>query len=200
MMNPKAEDLAVRVWFRFIRLESRLQIAVSERLREIGLSVPQCDVLTTLTEAEGVSQQDLAKRLYVTKGNISGLLDRLEGAGLVERRSTAADRRQYEIYLTPTGREAAERAICIQHDLIGATLGRLPAEDLAAFESLLIATRDLMREQGGHGGRRTQARWPTRVERSHPSVTGSASDRFSQGDARSTGTARRPFPGRYRGR
>jgi MarR family transcriptional regulator, organic hydroperoxide resistance regulator len=149
MMNPKAEDLAVRVWFRFIRLESRLQIAVSERLREIGLSVPQCDVLTTLTEAEGVSQQDLAKRLYVTKGNISGLLDRLEGAGLVERRSTAADRRQYEIYLTPAGREAAERAICIQHELIGATLGRLPAEDLAAFENLLIATRDLFRAQGG---------------------------------------------------
>jgi DNA-binding MarR family transcriptional regulator len=148
MMNPKADDLAVRVWFRFIRLESRLQIAVSERLREIGLSVPQCDVLTTLTEAEGVSQQDLAKRLYVTKGNISGLLDRLEGAGLVERRSTAADRRQYEIYLTPVGRELAERAICVQHALIGATLGRLPAEDLAAFESLLIATRDLFRAQG----------------------------------------------------
>ena len=40
MMNPKAEDLAVRVWFRFIRLESRLQTAVTERLREIVLSVP----------------------------------------------------------------------------------------------------------------------------------------------------------------
>ena len=78
MISPKAEDLAVRVWFRFIRLESRLQTAVTERLRGIGLSVPQCDVLTTLTEAEGVSQQELAKRLYVTKGNISGLLDRLE--------------------------------------------------------------------------------------------------------------------------
>jgi len=149
MMNPKADDLAVRVWFRFLRLESRLQVAVSERLREIGLSVPQCDVLTTLTEAEGVSQQDLAKRLYVTKGNISGLLDRLEGAGLVERRSTAADRRQYEIYLTPLGRQLAERAICIQHALIGATLGRLPAEDLAEFERLLIATRDLFRAQDG---------------------------------------------------
>src|SRR5271156_6335768 len=134
MMNPKAEDLAVRVWFRFIRLESRLQIAVSERLREIGLSVPQCDVLTTLTEAEGVSQQELAKRLYVTKGNISGLLDRLEGAGLVQRRSTAVDRRQYEIYLTATGREAAERAIAIQHALIRATLGRLSVEDLTAFD------------------------------------------------------------------
>src|ERR1700734_2644837 len=145
MMNPKAEDLAVRVWFRFIRLESRLQIAVSERLREIGLSVPQCDVLTTLTEAEGVSQQDLAKRLYVTKGNISGLLDRLEGAGLVERRSTAADRRQYEIYLTAAGREAAERAIGIQHALIRATLGRLSVEDLAAFDKMLITLRDIVR-------------------------------------------------------
>ncbi len=91
-----------------------MQAAVAERLREIGLSVPQCDVLTTLTEPEGVSQQELAKRLYVTKGNISGLLDRLDGAGLVERRSTAADRRQYAIYLTAAGRAMAEKAIAVQ--------------------------------------------------------------------------------------
>ena len=149
MISPKAEDLAVRVWFRFIRLESRLQTAVTERLREIGLSVPQCDVLTTLTEAEGVSQQELAKRLYVTKGNISGLLDRLESAGLVERRAAAVDRRQYEIYLTPAGRETAERAIAIQHALIRATLGRLPAGDLDKLEGLLVATRDLVRAHGG---------------------------------------------------
>lgn len=145
MSNPRAGDLAVRVWFRLLRLESRMNVAVAERLREIGLSVPQCDVLTTLTEAEGVSQQELAKRLYVTKGNISGLLDRLETAGLVERRSTAADRRQYEIYLTTAGREAAEKAIAIQHDFIGATLGRLSGEDLGALERLLVAFRDQIR-------------------------------------------------------
>jgi MarR family transcriptional regulator, organic hydroperoxide resistance regulator len=145
MLKPESQDRAVRVWFRFLRLETRLQLAVAERLREIGLSVPQCDVLTTLTEAEGISQQDLAKRLYVTKGNISGLLDRLEGAGLVERRSTAADRRQYAIYLTAPGREAAEKAIAVQHRLIAATLGKLPPESLATFEDLLIATRDLLR-------------------------------------------------------
>ncbi len=147
MLNARAEDVAVRVWFRLLRLESRLNFAVTERLRKIGLSVPQCDVLTTLTEAEGVSQQELAKRLYVTKGNISGLLDRLEAAGLVERRSTASDRRQYEIYLTPAGRESAEEAIAIQHSMIRATFGRLAAGDLATFESLLVATRDLMRAQ-----------------------------------------------------
>jgi DNA-binding MarR family transcriptional regulator len=145
MLKQESQDRAVRVWFRFLRLESRLRVAVAERLREIGLSVPQCDVLTTLTEAEGISQQELAKRLYVTKGNISGLLDRLERAGLVERRSTAADRRQYAIYLTHPGREAAEKAIAVQHALIAATLGQLSPEKLAAFEDLLIATRDLVR-------------------------------------------------------
>ena len=62
---------SVRVWFRLIRLEARMQAAVGERLRQIGVSIPQCDVLTTLSEAEGVSQQELAQRLYVTKGNIS---------------------------------------------------------------------------------------------------------------------------------
>ena len=145
MAEDETKERAIRVWFRFVRLESRIQSAVAERLREIGLSVPQCDVLTTLTEAEGVSQQTLAERLYVTKGNISGLLDRLESAGLVERRSIAADRRQYAIYLTQSGREAAEKAIGVQHALIAATLGRLKGDELASFESLLIATRDLVR-------------------------------------------------------
>jgi DNA-binding MarR family transcriptional regulator len=147
MPDTPAADLANRVWFRLIRLESRLGAAVAERLREIGLSVPQCDVLTTLTEEEGVSQQALAQRLYVTKGNISGLLDRLESAGLVERRTTAADRRQYEIYLTLPGREAAQRAIGIQHDFVRKIFGRLPDQDLDTFERTLVALRDILRNE-----------------------------------------------------
>ena len=140
-----ARDLATRVWFRLIRLESRIAAGVAEGLRAINLSVPQCDVLTTLSEAEGVSQQALAQRLYVTKGNISGLLDRLAAAGLVERRSTAADRRAHEIHLTSAGREAAMRAIAIQHELIGATFGRMSDKDLEALDRMLVSARDLFR-------------------------------------------------------
>jgi MarR family transcriptional regulator, organic hydroperoxide resistance regulator len=142
--NP---DRSVRVWFRLIRLEARMQAAVSERLRGIRLSIPQCDILTTLTEKEGVSQQELAKRLYVTKGNISGLIDRLAEAGLVERRSTANDRRQHAIYLTKAGRAMAEKAIAVQRLWIASTLGRLPEPDLEALETRLIALRDIVREE-----------------------------------------------------
>jgi len=143
--RPNA-DRSSRVWFRLIRLEARMQAAVSERLREIGVSIPQCDVLTTLTEKEGVSQQELAKRLYVTKGNISGLIDRLEEAGLVERRSTAADRRQHAICLTEAGRAVAEKAIQVQRRWIASTLGRMTEGDLEALETQLVALRDIVRE------------------------------------------------------
>ena len=98
MTDEESKERAIRVWFRFLRLESRIRSAVADRLRAIGLSVPQCDVLTTRSEAEGISQQELAKR-----------------------------------------------AIALQHQLIGATLGKLAPEKLAAFETLLVATRDLVR-------------------------------------------------------
>jgi MarR family transcriptional regulator, organic hydroperoxide resistance regulator len=145
MIDSGGREGAVRVWFRLVRLETRMRVAVSESLRKIGLSVPQCDVLTTLTEKQGVSQQDLAQRLYVTKGNISGLIDRLALAGLVERRSIAGDKRQHAIFLTDSGCAAAEAAIGVQHAIIARTLGQLPEQKLAAFEELLIATRDLLR-------------------------------------------------------
>jgi DNA-binding MarR family transcriptional regulator len=140
-------DRAFRVWFRLIRLEARMQAAVGDRLRAIGVSIPQCDVLTTLTEKEGVSQQELAKRLYVTKGNISGLIDRLAEAGLVERRSTASDRRQRAIHLTEAGRAMADKAIQVQRRWIAATLGRMAESDLEALETKLISLRDIVRRE-----------------------------------------------------
>jgi DNA-binding MarR family transcriptional regulator len=152
-MNEEAD--AARVWFRLLRLQTRINLALTERVRELGLSIPQCDVLTTLTEREGVSQQELAERLYVTKGNISGLVDRLEAAGLVERRSIAGDKRSHAIFLTPTGRQLADKGIGVQRTFVAQTLGRLPPTELAALDRLLVTTRDLVREQTG-GARRVR--------------------------------------------
>jgi DNA-binding MarR family transcriptional regulator len=140
---------AMRVWFRLIRLHTRSRVAIANRLRAYDLSVPQCDVLTTLTEKEGLSQQELAARLYVTKGNISGLVDRLVANGLVERRSFAGDRRSHAIHLTPDGRDLALRAIEAQKKFVAETFGQLPPQRLAEFEQLLIEARDLVRARGG---------------------------------------------------
>jgi DNA-binding MarR family transcriptional regulator len=142
-----SDDDALRVWFRLIRLHTRSRVAVANRLRALDLSVPQCDVLTTLTECEGLSQQDLAERLYVTKGNISGLIDRLVLHGLVERRALAGDRRSYAIYLTPLGRDLAKGGIEAQKTFVSRTFGRIAPERMALFEDVLVELRDLVRAE-----------------------------------------------------
>ncbi len=141
----------MRVWFRFLRLHRRVSGAVAGELKALGLSVPQFDVLSTLTEAEGLTQQELAARLYVTKGNVSGLIDRLDEAGLVERRAIPGDRRSYALHLTQTGRRLARDGMAAQRDYVARTLGRMPEAQLAALEHLVLAWRDTARGDAGLG-------------------------------------------------
>lgn len=135
----------MRAWFRFLRLHQRISLAMSTRLRGIGLSIPQFDLLSTLSEREGMSQSELAERLYVTKGNVSGLVDRLVEAGMVERRIIANDRRSYALHLTDHGRALAGRGLATQQDYVTSTLGRLPAADVAEFERLVLSWREHVR-------------------------------------------------------
>src|SRR3954469_23199610 len=132
----------IRVWFRFIRLHRRVSSAIATELKAIGLSIPQFDLLSTLTEREGLTQQELAERLYVTKGNVSGLVDRLVDAGLVERHAIPGDRRSHALHLTPKGRELAQAGIKAQRAYVQRTLGRLAPGDLASLDRLVGAWRD----------------------------------------------------------
>ncbi|MFC0283798.1 MarR family winged helix-turn-helix transcriptional regulator [Camelimonas abortus] len=131
----------MKVWLRFVRLNRRLYARVTAELRAVDLSVPQFDVLSTLSEHEGLSQQELADRLYVTKGNVSGLVDRLVRGGLAERRPLPGDRRSHALHLTDRGRAVAEQALAIQRAYVQRTLGRLPPQDIAALDRIQRAWR-----------------------------------------------------------
>jgi MarR family transcriptional regulator, organic hydroperoxide resistance regulator len=134
-----------RIYFRFVRLQQRVFGEMGQTLKPTGLSIPQFDVLSTLTEQEGLSQSDLAARLYVTKGNVSGLIDRLVEAGLVERRSAPGDRRSNAVFLTAEGRKAADEGIRLQRAFVAETLGRLQQTDLKILDGILTQWRDAVR-------------------------------------------------------
>jgi DNA-binding MarR family transcriptional regulator len=136
----------MRTWFRFLRLHQTITTRATQELRTTGLSIPQFDLLSTVWEREGVSQQEIAERLYVTKGNVSGLVDRLGASGLMERRSLPHDRRSHALYLTDAGRAVVEQGFTLQNALVGTTLGALSAADQAEMERLLILWRDRMRD------------------------------------------------------
>ena len=101
-------------------------------------------------EREGLSQQDLAERLFVTKGNISGLIDRLVSSGLVERRKLKGDRRTHAIYMTPQGRKVGLQGIALQREFVMDTLGKLSPVELAQMDALFARTSDILgQNQGG---------------------------------------------------
>jgi MarR family transcriptional regulator, organic hydroperoxide resistance regulator len=138
-----------RIYFRFVRLQQRVFGEMGQTLKPTGLSIPQFDVLSTLTEQEGLSQSDLATRLYVTKGNVSGLIDRLVDAGLVERRSAPGDRRSNAVFLTPEGRTVADEGIRLQKAFVADTLGKLQDADLKVLDGILTQWRDAVRNRVG---------------------------------------------------
>jgi DNA-binding MarR family transcriptional regulator len=91
-----------------VRVVQKVARGGGPTLRGLGLTGPQFDALATVGAHEGLTQQELADRLGVTKGNVSQVLARLEGAGLVERR---ADGAANQLALSAAGRRLVAEAL-----------------------------------------------------------------------------------------
>ena len=72
-------------------------------IRSLGLTGSQFDVIATLGDTEGMTCKELSEKTLVTKGTLTGVLDRLEKKGLIERAPSREDRRSTTIHLTPKG-------------------------------------------------------------------------------------------------
>src|SRR3954452_10135504 len=115
----RPEELALKTWVQFARTFTRMARRLDQALETHGLSVPQVDILATLGFQEGITQQELAQRLLVTKGNICGIIDRIETNGWVERRPDPEDRRANRLFLTEVGRRLLDRAYPDQQRILG---------------------------------------------------------------------------------
>ncbi|MCF7669731.1 MAG: MarR family transcriptional regulator [Verrucomicrobia bacterium] len=70
-----------------------------------ALSPSQFNLLNLLkNEPAGMSQTELGRQLVMHKSNVTGLVDRLQKRGLVDRRKTLGDRRAYSVVITEKGR------------------------------------------------------------------------------------------------
>ena len=130
-------EVRLRTWVQMVRTFQVLQRRVSSDLAARDVTLPQFDVLATLRFGEGVTQQELAGRLLVTKGNVCGVLDRLERLGWVERRPDPADRRANRLHLTPAGRRKVNDLLPGHDALVLDALRTLPDADVKALRRML---------------------------------------------------------------
>lgn len=76
----------------------------AERLGDLGLSPADVGLLRMIAGEPGRSQQSLATHLGVVPSRVTALIDQLDRQGLVERRRSTEDRRNYELHLTDAGK------------------------------------------------------------------------------------------------
>ncbi len=133
--------LAVSTWLRLLHAYA---IVERELRRAVGAhcTFPQFDVLNQLDrEPGGLTFVELSRRLLVTAGNLTGIVDRLQDARLVRRAVHPEDRRAFRLTLTPKGRRLVRRAQQRHHRALAALLGDVTNRDLRALRRLLDRLR-----------------------------------------------------------
>lgn len=96
---------ALRLWLRLLTCSTRIEQRVSQRLRdEFDTTLPRFDMLAALHRAgdAGLTMGEVADRLMVSNGNVTGLAARLKADGLIEPMA-GADRRVQRVRLSATG-------------------------------------------------------------------------------------------------
>jgi DNA-binding MarR family transcriptional regulator len=109
---------------------------LAQSFSELGLAPMQGFALRNIAPDQPVTMGALAEALHCDNSNITGIADRLEAAGLVERRAAEGDRRVKMLALTERGADVRERVVAIM-SRPPAPIAGLSEEDAAALRDLL---------------------------------------------------------------
>lgn len=130
--RPDLDTEPMAVFGRIYRLARAMGDRVEQVYGRFGIGRGEFDVLATLRRAGepySLSPTALAESLMLTTGGMTGRLDKLQKAGLVERCPDPADRRALKACLTDRGRELVDEALAAGLVVQGEALGHLPPED-----------------------------------------------------------------------
>jgi DNA-binding MarR family transcriptional regulator len=110
-------------------------------MKPMGLTTPQFRMIMQLQRQDGVTQSSLANILAVGKVSTSGLIDRLEQSGWIERRADPNDRRSNLIYLTDKGHKIESRMLDTGKALTKQTLKNLDTKQRSTLIDLLVTVK-----------------------------------------------------------
>jgi DNA-binding MarR family transcriptional regulator len=147
MIKPKtqassAEAPTENVFRELIRTFGFLERVMQPYFARFGISGAQWGVLRTLHRAEqeglpGLRLTDLGERLFIRPPSVTGVVDRLERAGLVARKGSPTDLRAKRVALTEQGRQLVERVLAVHQDQINGIMSGLSAKEQEELHRLL---------------------------------------------------------------
>ncbi len=109
----------------------------NQQLAGFDLSVPKALLLLEISPEGGENPKTLAAKLDLESSSMTGLLDRLEKKGFIERRPDPNDRRSILIFLTQSGITARENIKALVEKLDRKVQEALSADDVKAFRRII---------------------------------------------------------------
>ena len=133
------EDLEIRLWLRLLICVSLMEQEIRARLRTtFGITIARFEILAQLYRVEtGLAMKELSARLMVSKGNVTGLIVRMQDAGLIERRRDPADGRAQIVSLTPKGRKLFDTMRPLHNQWFRDLMHGLSRRDMKQLHELL---------------------------------------------------------------
>jgi MarR family transcriptional regulator, organic hydroperoxide resistance regulator len=116
----------------------KIQRYYNNRLAEHGITIGQSFILLSLREKDGQNVKELAENLAIDSSAITGLVDRLEKAGLVERRADERDRRALRIHLTKKGTKLVNKMVTLGNQFNEGLKEGLSKSELSALEKFFL--------------------------------------------------------------
>jgi len=130
---------SLRLWLRLLSCTTRIEDTIRQRLREqFGITLPRFDLMAQLErEAEGLAMGEVSRRMMVTGGNVTTIVDQLEREQLVQRLPVPGDRRSYRLSLTEAGRNTFATMAQAHQAWVRELLSPLSAKEQSQLAALL---------------------------------------------------------------
>lgn len=138
------EKESLKLWIELIRYSGKLQQIIDDKLRQNhGQNISRFDVLSQLVRKidHGLTVGDLAQRLIASKGNITGLLDRMQKDGLLKKTPRVEDKRSYVIKISNKGIKIFEEMAENHANWVAAAFKAIDIDNMKEFTQFLNKVR-----------------------------------------------------------
>jgi DNA-binding MarR family transcriptional regulator len=151
--RPGDHEAELRLWLRLLTCTTLIEGELRRRLRNsFGVTLPRFDLMAQLDKTpSGMTLGELSRRMMVSNGNITGLVERLVTQGLLDRRASPSDRRVQLVSLTPEGRRTFRVMARANADWVSELFADLGPTDIEQLMGLLAMTKLSARRASARG-------------------------------------------------
>jgi DNA-binding MarR family transcriptional regulator len=147
LIQLRLEDPSVEAWISIVGAYKTVHALLNQQLVRSGFTFPQYRVIRILGRFGAIPMNKLGEHMFVTPGNVTGLVDRLERRGCIERVEKGADRRIIKIGLTKKGRGSYRQISADYRKLVNSIMKVLSKEELSTLTTLLQKVKEAALEE-----------------------------------------------------